>query len=336
MWGEGFLEDHFRSPRRVTGEHVGGRPVHDGPEGAGGDRVFTDRIPGGTRAVLDPGTEGARQHEERPQAQGLDLLPQGLGEAVQGGLARGIEAVPGHTRRPVHGGDVDDRPAATTAHRGQHGPGECHGAEEVDLEDRAVIGLVLFLDGADDVDTRVVDEDVDAAGPLLGLPHGLGAPVTVRDVELKHEALVGVAVRQAGHRSDHRRRRDDPVALLQHMLGKRVTETAGRAADEPRRGGHDVLPPVGRDGRQVPGAAQVGTDGAACGERPSLRPEVDGISDVGHLTATALHRAQDLRMTRHTRPSRATKTQPTTPSRGSHHGVPARQWGPVGVHRGGA
>lgn len=223
MRGEGFLEDHLRSPRRVTGEHVGGRLVHDGPEGIGGDRVITDRSPGGTRAVLDPGTEGARQNEERPQTQGLDLLPQGLGEAVQGGLARGIEAVPGHTRHSVHRGDVDHRPTATPTHGGQHRPGECHGTEEVDLEKRPVIGFVLFLDGADEVDPRVVDQDVYPRGPLLGLPHGLRAPATVRDVELQDEARLRVAVGQAGHRCDHRRRRDDPMTLLQHMLGQRVT-----------------------------------------------------------------------------------------------------------------
>ncbi len=58
-----------------------------------------------------------------------------------------------------------------------------HRPEEIHLELRANVALVLLLDGAEKIDRRVVDENVDASEARLGLLHRRDALFGVRDVE---------------------------------------------------------------------------------------------------------------------------------------------------------
>jgi len=57
----------------------------------------------------------------------------------------------------------------------------------------------LLFDRADEVDTGVVDQNVDRAEACLGLTDGVGSLLGIGDVEREREARVRVALRQSCH-----------------------------------------------------------------------------------------------------------------------------------------
>jgi len=57
----------------------------------------------------------------------------------------------------------NDRPGLPTTHARQDETEHCHGTEEVDLELRSIVLLALLLNGAEKVDTGIVDKHIDPA-----------------------------------------------------------------------------------------------------------------------------------------------------------------------------
>ena len=90
-------------------------------------------------------------------------------------------------------GDVHDGAAASGPHAGQDGLDHRDGAEEVRLEQGADLGVVAFFDRGAITVAGVVDQDVDAAEPLLGLLHGGGDLVGMGDVKRDRSTRSGAA-----------------------------------------------------------------------------------------------------------------------------------------------
>jgi hypothetical protein len=96
----------------------------------------------------------------------IELLAERLGEPVDGELAAHMRAQPGRTHVGVDGGVVGQHAVALLAEAGQHRPGAVDVAEQVGLQhppERVGRGR---LQRAGQVDTGVLDPDIDAAEPL--------------------------------------------------------------------------------------------------------------------------------------------------------------------------
>ena len=79
--------------------------------------------------------------------------------------------------------DVDDPTAALRSQIRQHLTGQPHQAEEVGVEQLLSLGDRTLLGGAEDPDSGVVDQNVDAPRPLDDRRHGRGDRRGVGDVE---------------------------------------------------------------------------------------------------------------------------------------------------------
>src|SRR5438105_6306571 len=87
------LVDGFGCANRITRKHLRGHGRHDLAERSGSRRVRLDRFAGELRAISETGSERARLDQERAQSDRFDLLPQRLGQPLEGELARRVEAV---------------------------------------------------------------------------------------------------------------------------------------------------------------------------------------------------------------------------------------------------
>ncbi len=141
-------------------------------------------------------------------------------EAFDGGLGRGVVAGSHRGQLSADRGDVHDGAAAAGAHPGQHSLDHRDGAEEVRLEQGAHVGVVAFLDGRAVTVAGVVDQDVDAAEPLLGLLHRGGDLPGIRDVERDGEHPLRGRVGQIGDPGDIARGDDSVVACADDRFGE--------------------------------------------------------------------------------------------------------------------
>ena len=174
----------------------------------GCDRVAVDAVPGAFERVA----LGQRVHAR-------------LGGAV-GGMERGAADLAGQRA------DVDDPPAAASAHHLERRGAAVEGAGEVDLDDPLPVGRIGFehLDHAQDscgVDPK-----------LQGARLGRGALG-----QGEHSGAIGHVQM---HRHQPRARLDrndvaaiDPIAFGEERFGERLTEVAGGADDLP--GGHPAI-----------------------------------------------------------------------------------------------
>jgi hypothetical protein len=173
-----------------------------------------------------------------------DLLCEDLGDALERGLGSGVGALARPERRDaVERGDLHDVPAAPAAEMGQHGAGHVQGAEQVGLELPSQVLVGQLLEGAEEPVPRVVDHHVDAPEGVERPGDGVVGLVRVGDVEAHRDGLVRVGGLEVRDPRGLARRRDDPLAALQHGLGERAPEAGGGAGDEPHarsfsRGGH--------------------------------------------------------------------------------------------------
>src|SRR5262245_13097246 len=82
--------------------------------------------------------------------------------------------------------DVDDQACALTPHAWEHGSDHTQDADDVGVEQRLRLADARFLDGTDQIDTRIVDQDVD---PANAASHPINAGVdrsVIADIE-RHE-----------------------------------------------------------------------------------------------------------------------------------------------------
>jgi len=108
-------------------------------------------------------------------------------------------------------------------------------AEEVCLEQGTDVGVVAFLDRSAITIAGVVDQDVDAAEPLLGLFYS--RPARVGDVKGNGKHALRRCVGQVGDLRSVARGDDSIVAGPDHSFGERAAQPGRLAGDKP--GGHE-------------------------------------------------------------------------------------------------
>ena len=124
-------------------------------------------------------------HRIRHDPFGAQLQINHLGILLHPRLRRRVrrEVGAGYARFAEDRDDIDDDPGLPGDHARGGGLGEGHGAQQVCLDHFPGLPDVGFvLEIADAAETRVVDQDVDGAEFLLGLPDGAGGEGEVRHV----------------------------------------------------------------------------------------------------------------------------------------------------------
>jgi hypothetical protein len=122
-------------------------------------------------------------------------------------LGAGVDA---HERRRYKAqdrADVDDQAGALTAHAWEHGLDHAQDADDVGVEQRLRLADARFLDGTNQIYTRIVDQHVDApsaATHLFSAGHGRNL---ISDIE-RHE----LDTREWARRRDCTDTAEDPVA----------------------------------------------------------------------------------------------------------------------------
>jgi hypothetical protein len=163
-------------------------------------------------------------------AEGLDLVAERLGQALERELRRavGAEARRGHLAADAR--HLHDRAAALLPHGRQDQARERCRPEEVEVEERAQLLVGRLLDG----DLRaagVVHEHVDATEAVERDCHGGLAVRWVGHVEANRVDALGFA--ELGKPVGAPRRRHDGVAALQCRFRDGAAEAARRSCDEP-------------------------------------------------------------------------------------------------------
>jgi hypothetical protein len=90
-----------------------------------------------------------------------------------------------------------------------------------------------LLDGARDAVARIVDDDIEAAEAVVGLPDSRERGLVVGDVKLDGQDGIAVFGGVVFQRGGVARRSGNPVARRECGLGKRTAKAARRACDEP-------------------------------------------------------------------------------------------------------
>src|SRR5260221_3098048 len=147
-------------------------------------------------------------------------MPWGFRDALERELAGRVVAVHGQARNPVHGRDIHDRPGLPTTHAWQDETEHCYGTEEVDLELRSIVLLALLLNGADKIDTGIIDKHIDPAEVSLR-PLDRGDPLLLlRHVQSDRDRPIRATRGETGHAVHRSRCQNDAIAALQHELGE--------------------------------------------------------------------------------------------------------------------
>src|SRR3954471_6202663 len=87
----------------------------------------------------------------------------------------------------------------TATHAWQRETDHCNGAEEVDLELGSIVFLALFLNGADKIDTSIVNEDIDPAEVFLGSFDRSDPLLCVCHIHLDSERCVRILLGKGVH-----------------------------------------------------------------------------------------------------------------------------------------
>ena len=104
-----------------------------------------------------------------PDPEWPNLVIEGLAQAFECMLARRIVGEKGSRQQPEDRPDVDDPPAALSAHDRQHRPHHTGGSKDVGLEQCPEVRLAGFFDCAGKRVAGVVDQHIDAPRRSLNL-----------------------------------------------------------------------------------------------------------------------------------------------------------------------
>src|SRR6266702_6657209 len=137
-------------------------------------------------------------------------------------LGARIDAHEGRRQEAQDRADVDDLAGALAAHAGEYGLDHTHYAKDVGVEQRLRLVDARFLDGTDQIDTGIVDQNVNAASAAAhvfnaGLDRSLVADIE-RDELNARERTCRCGCADAA---------EDPVAPGGQQLGGRLAD-AGR------------------------------------------------------------------------------------------------------------
>ena len=144
-------------------------PLHAAADAALIDLIAVDDLlSGGGEAGSDiPRHDGAHGDAEGPQ-----LVGQGHGIGVDGGLSGAVIRLEGDGHWGGHTADVDDAAPSLLPQDGDHAAVHPHHAEKQGVEQPLGLLGVGELDGAGDTEARVVHHQVDAALRRHHLIHG--------------------------------------------------------------------------------------------------------------------------------------------------------------------
>ena len=200
-----------------------------------GDEVFEGHGAGvgGLGAAHESGLDVRRDEFEDFDAGGLELVAQGLGIGVDGGLGGVVGGSDGHGYEGEAGGDHDDGGVGLLQEVRQQGGGEADGAEEVGGDGGLGVGDVSGLRekvfGAHDA--GVVDDDVEGGevgGQFLSEGADAGCVFDVEDrgghAGVCGDGFVKDFFAAAGD--------DDFVAEFVEGLGETAADTGAAAGDE--------------------------------------------------------------------------------------------------------
>ena len=165
--GRFFLVDHLGD---APGEDVGFEAAVffflDDGQRAAEEGAVVGVVEGGLAVAAAGGEAGGEvagfDHGDG-DAEAADLGAEGLGEALDGELGGGIEALPREAHDATDGAEVDDLATARLSHVGQHGLAEVDTAHEVGAHLEVYLLGGGELEGTADTHAGIVDEDVDAA-----------------------------------------------------------------------------------------------------------------------------------------------------------------------------
>ena len=118
------------------------------------------------------------------------FVVQRLGISLEGVLARCVQGPEGRWDQAEDGAHVDDPAAAALPHVRQYSADHSHRTEEIGFEQRASLLQGTLLRSASDAEAGVVDQHIDAAGPVEHLAHRAGHRLIVGDVERQEHHLV--------------------------------------------------------------------------------------------------------------------------------------------------
>ncbi len=161
----------------------------------------------------------------RLDAEGGDLGPQGLGEAVEGELARAVVPLEGQADQAGDGADQDDLARAARAHARKHGLDDAQSAEIVGVELELAFGDGRRLDGAGHAHAGAMHDRIDAA---LAGEDGCDAAFDGRVVGHVHRdvrPVVDLGGRAAGAV-------DDVAGRPREQVGAGPAEARGTAGDK--------------------------------------------------------------------------------------------------------
>jgi hypothetical protein len=159
--------------------------------------------------------------DQRPNSKRRNLIVKGLRDSLEGEFRRAVRAEAGRRDLTADAGHLHDRAAALSPHVREHGAGERHRGEKVQLEQRPQLVFGRLLDRTYLRPAGVVDQDVDPTEFLDRLIDGAETLLWVGDVKRNrvHTVVCGEVAQLAripggrddtiaANRAPPRRRRD--------------------------------------------------------------------------------------------------------------------------------